>query len=335
MSCCAAESAVILLRLRQQENDMSRRRIGQEGFGFAQGERGRNGRLDAIARAIDWAPVDRLLKDIHAAAKGEPAWPPLALFKALLLGFWYDLSDVALAEALDDRASFRRFCGFSAGEATPERTAFVRFRRALVARGLDAKLFAAVVRQIEAQGLAVRTGTLVDATVVRQAARTDGEADWCVYGGPRRTPVKGYKAHVAADEAGGIVRKVVVTPANVHDAQGLEPVLPARPGRVWADSAYDSRASHARVRAKGGVPRIARRIDKRIAAAKAAAMRAWNRTVASVRCRVEKIFGTAKRSYGLGRARYVGLARVSLQVHLTFLAYNLTRACNLLRASAA
>ena len=51
---------------------------------------------------------------------------------ALLLGFWHDLSDVKLAEALEDRASFRRFCGFSASEATPERTAFVRFRRELV-----------------------------------------------------------------------------------------------------------------------------------------------------------------------------------------------------------
>jgi Transposase domain (DUF772) len=42
-----------------------------------------------------------------------------------------------LAEALDDRTSFRRFCGFSSTEATPEHTAFVRFRRALIARGLD------------------------------------------------------------------------------------------------------------------------------------------------------------------------------------------------------
>ena len=69
-----------------------------------------------------------------------------------------------------------------------------------------------------------------------------------------------------------------------------------------------------------------------MAPAKRAARRAWNRTVASVRCRVEKIFGTAKRSYGLGRARYVGLERVSLQAHLTFIAYNLTRATRLLAA---
>lgn len=123
------------------------------------------------------------------------------------------------------------------------------------------------------------------------------------------------------------MRRVVVTPAHVHDARGLGPVLPARPGRpgrVWADRACDSQASHDRVRARRGQPRIARRLRKGMAPAKAAARRAWNRTVASLRCRVGKIFGTAKRSYGL--------ARVSLQVQLTFIACNLTRAVGLLAA---
>jgi transposase, IS5 family len=62
------------------------------------------------------------------------------------------LSDVKLAEALDDRTSFRRFCGFAAHEPTPERTAFVRFRRELARRNLDRALFEAVTRQIEAKG---------------------------------------------------------------------------------------------------------------------------------------------------------------------------------------
>jgi IS5 family transposase len=78
----------------------------------------------------------------------------------LLLATWHDLSDVTLAEALDDRTSFRRFCGFAAHEPTPERTAFVRFRRELVRRGLDRVRFDAVTRQLEAKGVMVRTGTL-------------------------------------------------------------------------------------------------------------------------------------------------------------------------------
>ena len=75
------------------------------------------------------------------------------LFKVLLFSVWYDLSDVKLAEALDDRASFRRFCGFATSEPTPERTAFARFRKELVARSLDTRLFDAVLAQFEAKGV--------------------------------------------------------------------------------------------------------------------------------------------------------------------------------------
>jgi|GEM_PF-2400834 hypothetical protein len=80
---------------------MSRRRIGQETFGFG-GGRERQSSLDELARLIDWSLVERRLVDISSSAKVERAWPPLALFKALLLSVWYDLSDVKLAEALDD-----------------------------------------------------------------------------------------------------------------------------------------------------------------------------------------------------------------------------------------
>src|SRR5437868_5469995 len=165
------------------------------------------------------------------AAKGEPAWPPLALFKALLLAVWYDLSDVKLAEALDDRASFRRFCGFAALEPTPERTAFVRFRAELVSRKLDGELFEAVTRQLERRGVAVKTGTLVDATLIASASiKHDDEARWA--GHRRRKPVHGYKAHIATDEAGTMVRAVEITTANVHDGAMLAAVLPKQPGDV-------------------------------------------------------------------------------------------------------
>ncbi|MCG7363744.1 transposase [Roseomonas sp. ACRSG] len=91
---------------------MAQRQIGQEGFGFISG--GRHSSLAELDSLIDWHLIATVLGEIHAAAKGEPARPPLALFKAMLIAVWYDLSDVKLAEALDDRASFRRFCGFAA-----------------------------------------------------------------------------------------------------------------------------------------------------------------------------------------------------------------------------
>lgn len=305
---------------------MGRRAIGQEVMGFTR--QARRGALDEMAAAIDWAPLAAKLDAISPPGRGEPGWPPLALFRALLLAQWHDLSDVALAEALDDRASFRRFCGFSTSEPVPERTAFVRFRAELVRRRLEGALFGEVVRQLDAHGLTVRTGTLVDATMVRAASERDGEAGWKRYG--KDAPAKGYKAHVATDESGSIVRRVVVTPANRHDSQGIAPLIGRRPGRVWADSAYDSGAVRALVRRRGE-DRIIRRVDSRSTPRLNAVKRAWNASIHPVRCRIEKVFGTVKRSYGLARARYLGRRRVSLQIHLAFLAYNLRRAATLLR----
>ena len=117
---------------------MARRRIGQEDF-IARPEPRAAASLAELAELLDWTGIDRALVGISAAAKGEPGWPPPALFRGLLLATWHDLSDIKLADALDDSASFRRFCGFAAHEPTPERTAFVRFRRELVARGLTGR----------------------------------------------------------------------------------------------------------------------------------------------------------------------------------------------------
>ena len=167
---------------------MARREIGQEEM-FASDRAA--GSLDGLDAGIDWRRVEAKLREVYAARQGEKAWPPLALFKALLLATWHDLSDVRLAEALDDRASFRRFCGFSRTESTPERTAFVRFRRELAKRGLDGTLFGEITRQIGAQGLMVKSGTLVDATVIEAAAGPDdGEAGWNAYA--KDKPIKGY-----------------------------------------------------------------------------------------------------------------------------------------------
>ena len=101
---------------------------------------------------------------------------------------------------------------------------------------------------------AVRTGTLVDATLIPSASvRADGEARWA--GHRRRKPVHGYKAHVATDEGAGLVRGVEVTTANVHDAAELERVLPPKPGDVYGDSAFTGEAAERLIIGRGGRPR--------------------------------------------------------------------------------
>jgi transposase, IS5 family len=308
---------------------MARRRIGQERLGIANNTARDRTSSDEMSALIDWAEIDRHLAGIYPAAKGEPAWPPLALFRALLLAIWHDLSDVKLAEALEDRASFRRFCGFSATEPTPERTAFVRFRAELVRQNLDRALFEAVTRQLEAKGVAVRTGTLVDATLIASASiRHDDEARWA--GHRNRKPVHGYKAHVASDEEGGLIRGVEITTANVHDAAELVAVLPSEPGNVYGDSAFASSRSERIITARGGSP-LTVQTGTWGGPDALARLQAHNAEVQRVRARIEKVFGTCKRSYGLRRMRWLGLAKAGLQVRLTAMAYNIRRSWRLLK----
>jgi IS5 family transposase len=312
---------------------MARRRIGQEQLHLGGDQHRQTGSLDEIAALIDWSAIEQVLSPIYASAKGEQGWPPLALFKALLLAVWYDVSDVKLAEAIEDRASFRRFCGFASHEATPERTAFVRFRRELVIRSLDRVLFEAVTTQLDSRQVVVRTGTLVDATLIASASiKSDDEARWA--GHRRKKPVHGYKAHVATDEAAGLVRSVEVTTANVHDGTMLETLLPHDPGEVYGDSAYAAGRFTDVIRARGGVARVV--YTHTWGGPEALArLEAWNASVRAVRCRIEKVFGTWKRSYGLRRMRWLGLAKAGLQVRLTATAYNLRRMMMLVRMQAA
>ena len=242
------------------------------------------------------------------------------MFKALLLATWYDLSDVALAEALSDRASFRRFCGFARGEETPERTAFVRFRRELVAQGLDRSLFAAIARDLESKGAVVRKGTLIDATVIGSASKGDKEAAWVKH--RTRPPAHGYKTHIAADKDSGIIRDIETTPANEPDVAIAPSIIPEEPGEVYADKAYDALSVEEAIKAKGGTARLLRKGHRWLPAER---LEAHNRPLRPIRARIEKIFGTWKRSYHFRWMRWTGLAKARLQVHLAAIAYNLKR----------
>jgi len=146
-------------------------------FGFAEAlvnpNAGRNRRLDAIDRLVDWAALERFLPGSRpASSPGRRGYPALPMLKAILLAQWYQLSDPALEEALSDRLSFRRFCGFALDDPTPDETTLCRFRNELAENGVGEKLMAELDRQLGARRLIVKDGTMIDATLIEaQAAR--------------------------------------------------------------------------------------------------------------------------------------------------------------------
>jgi transposase, IS5 family len=136
---------------------------------------------------------------------------------------------------------------------------------------------------------------------------------------------------VGADADTGLVEEVAVTPANVNDGNAGPDALPDQPGEVFADSAYRSKTFREAVRVKGGCLRVtATGMWGRDEAETLGRLEAWNQPIHRIRGRIEKIFGTWKRSYGLRRMRWRGLAKAGLQIRFTPIVYTIKRCSRIL-----
>lgn len=312
------------------------RDVGQASFADLLVQGGRNARLDRIAGLIDWSRVEGLLEGVYASATGRPAHPPLVLLKILLLESWYGLGDPAMEEALGDRLSFRRFAGLGLEEKVPDHSTISRFRTLLSERGLTEPLFAEVTRQIEAQGLVIRTGTLIDATVIDAAAAepakqkgggraaADPDARWVKRADG--TARFGYKLHAAVDLGSGIVRRAIVTSANIADVEHGHDLVIGDEGCVYADKGYVGPRLRERLKAAGIRNRVQHKAQKNHPLTGRQHRR--NKLIGRIRGRIEGVFGTLKRSYGLARMRYMGLVRNTAATLLTLAAWNLARAAD-------
>jgi len=132
--------------------------------------------LDRIGQFIDWKNVEKLLRKKYKktmSADGRPAYPPLPMFKLLLLQRWYGLSDPGLEEALNDRISFIRFSGFSLSSPLPDHSTICRFRNNLLELNLYEKLFEEILNQLKTKGLFIKesNGAIVDATIIESSRR--------------------------------------------------------------------------------------------------------------------------------------------------------------------
>jgi IS5 family transposase len=283
---------------------------------------------------VAWDRFEALLRPLAPEGPGRPPYDALLMLKALLLQQWYGLSDEAAEEALNDRMSFRRFCGLALEEASPDHTTICRFRERLREAALVERLFAEFERQLEAAGLILKRGTMVDATVV-EAARTrpargkedeagDKDAAFARRKG-RPGSTYGYKAHVAVDQGSLLIRAASLTPANVNETSVADALIRFDEKAVYADKAYASRARRALLKRHGIKARI---LHKTWGGGPplTASQKRHNRLIGPVRAAVETVFATLKRRMAYTRVRYVGLVKNEAHLILLALAYNIRRA---------
>ena len=290
--------------------------------------------LDEMNLVVPWAELVSLIAP-HAPAPGAKGGrPPFAVEAMLRIHFlqqWFNLSDPAMEEALYDMALFREFVGLDAGEDNlPDESTILRFRHLLEAHNLSSQILATVNATLAAKGLLLKSGTVVDATLIAAPSSTknsSGERD------PEMHQTKkgnqwhfGMKAHIGVDADSGLVHTVKGTAANVNDVVEANGLLHGDETNVFADAGYQG--AHKRPDAQSGVTwHVAMRPGKRKALDKSTKLGVLTdeieRLKASIRAKVEHPFRVIKRQFGFTKVRYRGLKKNTAQITTLFALSNL------------
>ncbi len=307
------------------------------------------GRLDNV---IDWdifMPVlERIPKREPKGAGGRPAWPPMLMFKALIISHLYNLSDAALEFQITDRLSFKRFLGMTDADKSPDEKTIWAFREKLVRHNLMEAAFGEFRDELERRGLIANKGQMIDATFVEvprqrntreenetvkegripaewretphELRQKDTDARWTKKGDQKHY---GYKNHVNVDTESKLIKDSIVTSASVHDSNVLEDLLKEGDPVTYADSAYSSPRCKGVFEAKGVTPQVVERkyrgrplTEEQVES---------NHGKSKTRVRVEHVFATMRMTLRAAWNRCVGMERNRAAITMVNLVYNLVR----------
>ena len=320
--------------------------------------------LNQVDRLIDWRPIRTLINKKYTKrqnAIGAPAYDVILLFKMLLPKTWYNLSDCAPEERVNDSITFSRFLGLKMEEVSPDHSTISRFRSALTELGLMDKLLAQFNKQLSRHHISVREGVLVDASlvetphkpngsitievaddrqdnrseeekeaeedyqkqVVRRRKGTDEEARW-VY--KQKRYHYGYKKHCPANVQ-GIVQKVITTAANRSDTKEFIALLQGanipQGTAVLADKGYACGENRSYLQTHHLQDGIMHKAQRNRALTEEE--KQGNKAISPIRSTIERTFGSIRRWFHGGRCRYRGLAKTHTQNILESIAFNLYR----------
>jgi transposase, IS5 family len=270
--------------------------------------------LATMNAIVPWSALCNVIRPHYP--KGVGGRPPIGLERMLRIHFiqhWFNLADEACEEALYDSASLRRFVGIDLGaEPVPDATMMLKFRRLLNEHKLGEQLFAKVGEVLQHSGFKLKTGTLVDATIIGAPSSTknaDNARD------PEMHQTKkgqqwyfGMKLHIGVDSQSGLAHSAVFTPANVHDKHPLPHRLHGAEQRVYGDSAYASQKDLIASKAPLAKDFTNERVRNRHGEVNAAT-RTKNRNKSRIRARVEHVFCVVKRVWGFTKERFRGIAK--------------------------
>ena len=279
--------------------------------------------MDAV---IPWKHLNRLIEPHYPkAGNGTQPMPQERMLRIYFMQQWFNLSDPAMEDALYDSESMRRFAGIELSEdAIPDETTILRFRHLLEKHYLTQAIFGQIRTLLEQKRLLLKSGTIVDATIIEAPPSTkneEGARD------PEMHQTKkgkdwhfGMKAHVGTDRR-GIVHSLTTTAANASDISQMPQLLHGQEREVFGDQAYWSESHRQGARARGIRYRVNRRPNPGRPLSRLE--RRLNRLRSATRARGEHAFHVVKRLWGFTKVRYRGLAKNTARLFAAFALANL------------
>lgn len=268
--------------------------------------------------------------------KGERGRPPIGcerMLRLYLLQAWYNLSDEGMEDAVYDSQALRQFSRIDlAHESVPDATTLLKFRHLLEKYQLPRQMFEELRTRLGKQGVFMKEGTIVDATIIEAFGSTKNERH---ERDPQMHQTKkgnewhfGMKAHIGVDAASGLVHTLVTTSANVADIAKTTELLHGEEELVYADAGYTGIEKREIIKEQWGKVNwlVAKRrggIRKRVESLEKEAVLAEEYAKSSVRSLVEHPFRYIKNLFGYGKTRYRGLDKNESRLFVLLASTNL------------
>ena len=308
-----------------------------------------------INTLIDWDTISMLINKDYSKGKsatGKPSYDGLLLFKMCLLQSWYGLSDYEVEDRINDSLSFSYFCGMTIEQVAPDHSTLSRFRTALTKTKTFEKLFASINKQLETHNIIVKTGLIIDASVIDTPLRPKGKTNFKVTQDRCEDQVEvhkeyadsvdkegtwlkkrgkyhfGFKKHHVTDNE-GLVLGVLTTTASKNEIANLEEVLETinvvLPENIplKADKGYQSKKNTEILKKHNLKNHILKKAVKNKPLTKWETR--FNKLIGKIRFKVERTFGGIKLWFKGGIARYRGMKKMHTQNLMEAMCYNLYR----------
>jgi IS5 family transposase len=306
--------------------------MGTKQFGFGDYEQStakkrtrRERFLTEMEAVVPWKALVDLIEPHYprtSSKGGRPPYPLETMLRVHLMQQWYDLSDPAMEDALIEVATMRRFAGIALiTDRIPDETTILAFRHLLEQNGLGDQIFEAVKAHLNANGMAMKQGTIIDATIIAAPSSTKNEKR-------ERDPEMhqtckgkqwhfGMKVHIGVDSESGLIHSVETTAANVHDLTPAAELLHGEETVVYSDAGYQGIEKRPEMQGRGIGFRVAMRPGKRRALPDTPEGRVDDlieTAKAHFRAKVEHPFRVIKRQFGFQKTRLRGMLKNSCKV---------------------